>query len=196
LRELSREETDRIAPTHKASNLIDGQTIHSYLSLGLNASDSKLSSSTITYITRTQPLILIDEISTIDENIWFLLCEVKRLTGCIFILFGDHRQLTPVMGGYYFDHPCVVYLSGGNRAELTKIHRHDNKLLSVSDYVFENGKLPERDFGVNECRKPIAYHHVVLYDTKQILCGIKGRRPIILSKLMIGIFTKIYLSCA
>jgi len=100
----------------------------------------------------------------IDENVWCLLCELKRLTGCMFVLFGDHRQLTPVMGGYFFEHPGVMYLSGANYTELTKIHRYDNRLLAVSDHVWEHGNLPDdHDFGAIECRKSVAYHHVMRY---------------------------------
>ena len=127
--------------------------------MGVKVPNATLQSSLIDTLISTQPIILIDEISMIGSELWYYLCELKRLTNCTFILFGDYRQSKPCEPGYFLDHPCVMYLTRSNRTELSKIHRYDNALLEVSDFVWDNGYLPkDHIFGAEECRKSIAFH--------------------------------------
>ena len=84
--------TVRLAYTNKATNIIDGRTIHSFLSLKINDPHSPMSEEQVGWMVSSTPIVLLDEVSMLDGNLWFYLTELKRLTGCVFICFGDYRQ--------------------------------------------------------------------------------------------------------
>ena len=95
--------TVRLAYTNKATYIIDGRTIHSFLSLKRNDPHAPMSQQQVGWMTSKNPIVLLDEVSMLDGNLWFYLTELKRLTGCVFICFGDYRQIKP-----RDDYDCVT----------------------------------------------------------------------------------------
>ncbi len=82
-------------------------------------------------------LIVIDEASMIDENIWKDLTSFK----IPIVAVGDHGQLPPIKGNFnLMENPMV---------RLEKIHRQaqDNPIIKLSLLARENGYIPVRQFG-------------------------------------------------
>ncbi|MCA9372715.1 AAA family ATPase [Candidatus Woesebacteria bacterium] len=82
-------------------------------------------------------LIIVDEASMVDANIWRDLCSYN----IPIIAVGDHGQLPPIQGSFnLMEKPDVV---------LTEIHRQakENPITLVATYARESGKIPVRNFG-------------------------------------------------
>lgn len=82
-------------------------------------------------------LIIVDEASMIDANIWRDLCSYD----IPIIAVGDHGQLPPIQGSFnLMEKPDVV---------LTEIHRQakENPITLVATYARESGTIPVRNFG-------------------------------------------------
>ena len=129
----------KLAFTNKACLVLNGSTIHKFLSIDKHGNiDAKwLRKQAYKYY-------VVDEISMISAELWRLLCELKRMTGAKFILVGDYRQLPPVEnGGYnYFNHPAIMWLCGSRRCELTTMKRYDKKLWNTSEKVYNDNHTP------------------------------------------------------
>ena len=133
-------ETDeaRLAFTNRAARNIKGTTIHKALALN---SDGKTNSKTLEHL-KTIPIFIVDEISMINSYLWNKLMVLKKTTGAIFILLGDHRQCPPIEDGKeinYFTHPYAKRLVNYNRCELTKPQRYDKKLWDWLEDFYEGG---------------------------------------------------------
>ena len=82
-------------------------------------------------------LIVIDEASMLDQNIWKDLLSFK----IPIVAVGDHGQLPPIKGSFnLMQNPMV---------KLEKIHRQakDNPIIMLSLLARENGHIPVRQFG-------------------------------------------------
>jgi hypothetical protein len=133
-------ETDeaRLAFTNRAARNIKGTTIHKALALN---SDGKTNSKTLEHL-KTIPIFIVDEISMINSYLWNKLMVLKKTTGAIFILLGDHRQCPPIEDGKevnYFTHPYAKRLVNYNRCELIKPQRYDKKLWGWLEDFYEGG---------------------------------------------------------
>lgn len=129
----------KLAFTNKATINLNGQTIHSFFKLTKNGQISK---SWVEKIKKVIKLVVVDEISMIDSDLWKLLVEFKQLTGCMFVIIGDYRQLPPVCdeaGQYYdwFNHPSIRYLANNNRCELSKLSENSRYGQELWDFLEE-----------------------------------------------------------
>ena len=82
-------------------------------------------------------LIVIDEASMIDKNLWKDLASFK----IPIVAVGDHGQLPPIKGSFNLMEKPMV--------RLEKIHRQakDNPIIKLSLLARENGYIPIRQFG-------------------------------------------------
>ena len=102
------------ATTGSAAILIGGQTIHSYLNIGLAKDDATKLANNIKYKTRLKlnklDILIIDEISMMNEELFdkisIILSNIRvnhePFGGVQIILVGDMFQLPPVVGDYCF----------------------------------------------------------------------------------------------
>lgn len=82
-------------------------------------------------------LIIIDEASMVDYDIWRDLLSYKKPI----IAVGDHGQLPPINGSFN--------LMKTPQIKLTEIHRQakDNPIINISIMAREKGEIPFGDFG-------------------------------------------------
>lgn len=134
---LGNEKVIKITPTNKSALNIRGQTIHRFLRLD---KDGKIPKKTIEKIKNIGlELIIIDEISMINKELWKLLLLLKEETKISFLLIGDEKQLPPIEndGGErdYFNSSIVKYISNYNKINLTIKKRYDEKLSKILEDV-------------------------------------------------------------
>lgn len=138
---LGKDKIIKITPTNKSALNIKGQTIHRFLNLD---KDGKIPRKTIEKIKNTNlELIIIDEISMINKELWKLLLLLKEETKISFLLIGDEKQLPPIENdgiasrGFketerdYFNSSIVKYLSNYNKINLQVKKRYDEKLNEI-----------------------------------------------------------------
>jgi hypothetical protein len=123
----------KITPTNKSALNIKGQTIHRFLKLN---KDGKIPRKTIENIkTKKYDLIIIDEISMINKDLWKLLLLLKQETQINFLLVGDNKQLPPIeddgIERDYFNSSIVKYLTNYNKINLEVKKRYDKKLSEI-----------------------------------------------------------------
>lgn len=128
-----------LAFTNKATNNLKGQTIHNCIGIDENG---KINAKYYHNKLNNIQVIIIDEISMLDTDLWKIFEMIKHTKPNIrFVLSGCYRQLPPIEvdGLYdYFNHPVIKYICDFNRIELTNVKRYDAKLLEVSDKVWDN----------------------------------------------------------
>lgn len=135
----------RLAPTNKASNIIEGTTISSYFSLFLN---NKKPSNMFKLIHKIDYLV-VDEISMNTREFWFIFHYAKHIKNSIkYILIGDINQLPPVEDFYFINDPNYVENGMSNlvdyRINLTENKRSGNELLTeISKKILENKFEPD-----------------------------------------------------
>ena len=114
-----------LAPTNKASNIINGQTIHRFV---IQHSKKHLQDLDIDYI-------FIDEISMVCSSFYKFFSSLQRLKPNIkYIIVGDFKQLPPVSDKKEFDYKnsyVLWELCGGNRINLTTCRRSDDTLFNM-----------------------------------------------------------------
>jgi superfamily I DNA and/or RNA helicase len=74
----------------------------------------------------------------ITKELWRRLAFVKRVTGAIFLLLGDDKQLPPVEDEAiddYFNHSAVKCLCNNNRNILTVMKRFNIELKEILNDV-------------------------------------------------------------
>ena len=128
----------RLAFTNRARRNINGTTIHSAISI--NSEIGKASSKMVeTY--KNKKVIIIDEVSMISQELWNYLIILKRISGAIFILMGDYRQLPAVEKADhdYFDSSIMKFLTNHNRIELLERQRYDKELWDFLEDFYNNG---------------------------------------------------------
>ena len=141
---LSKNETVRqfitACPTHKACKIVNGITIHRLF--GVNPMDysyeykqvAELKSEGIKYI-------FVDEVSTASEQMWNAIAHIKQQCWCLFVGFGDFKQLKPVGEEHIdFQHSWIVtYVFHNTICELTHIHRFGCSKLLQDAHKCANG---------------------------------------------------------
>ncbi|WP_373069926.1 ATP-dependent RecD-like DNA helicase [Sulfurimonas sp.] len=130
----------RLASTGMAATLIDGQTLHSFLDLGISNNVEDLQNSgkfeikkKIKKLISSMDLIVIDEISMVSDTL-FEMIELRlkqaEFRGSLLVV-GDFLQLPPVVRGS--DEVCFAFESTSwlnfdfEVLELTHIYRTDDK---------------------------------------------------------------------
>ncbi len=142
-----------LAPTNKAALNIRGNTIHSFLKM---TEDGKISKKFVDIVRDNYDLIVVDEISMIDKEMWRRLCLLKQQTKVKFLLLGDDKQCPPVeVDGLdsYFNHPAVRYLTNNQRNTLTVRKRYDEELYDMLKDVdkVDTKRFTYKDTEVNIC---------------------------------------------
>ena len=146
----------RIAFTNKASNNINGCTIHKLLGIDENGMSNQKQ---ITKRMANTAVVCIDEISMINKDLWKQIYQLKiRYPKIAFMLSGDPRQLPPVEDEPvdYFNHPTIQFIADYNNIEYSFFEkcRYDKELYDyLEDISLENSlkvKLPVgKSFGVS-----------------------------------------------
>tara|TARA_R110002073_G_scaffold2643_1_gene17183 strand:- start:424 stop:4140 length:3717 start_codon:yes stop_codon:yes gene_type:complete len=144
----------RIAFTNCAAIKMGGTTIHKFLKLTIEA---KISSGRMKQIKDTIKLIIVDECSMVNSELWSLLYQVHKETKIPFLIIGDWRQIEPVEPNIktfdYKYHPAVLELSKNTIVNLEVVYRYDDKLKELSDNVMQIkvGDLPNKISRRNLC---------------------------------------------
>jgi len=130
----------KLASTGMAATLIDGQTLHSFLDLGIASSIDELEKNgkfeikkKIKKLVSSMALIVIDEISMVSDTL-FEMIELRLnqagFQGSLLVV-GDFLQLPPVVRGSSEVHYAFESISWQNFAfetiELTHVYRTDDK---------------------------------------------------------------------
>ena len=129
----------RLCFTNRAARNINGMTIHRALAI---TKEGKTNNKTMEGQKKFKAYV-IDEISMINAFLWNKLMLLKKRTGAIFIILGDHRQCPPIEEGIeidYFNHPYTKYLTGNNRIELSVPQRYDIPLWNWLEKYYEDGE--------------------------------------------------------
>ena len=128
----------RLAFTNKARRNIDGSTIHSAISI--NADTEKASIKMVENY-KGKEVIIVDEVSMISADLWTYLILLKRVSGAVFILLGDYRQLPAVEDKEheYFNSSIMKFLTNNNRIELLERQRYDLELWNWLEAFYEDG---------------------------------------------------------
>ncbi len=155
---IADEKECRLAFTNKASQNLNGTTIHK--ALAINANEKSNNKSLQKYINKK--IIIVDEIGMINKLLWKHLCILKKkFPDLIFILLGDYRQCKPIedFDFNYFDSSIVKYLVNYNKIELTEKQRYDDELWEFLENYYEKGivgKLQHTN-KINPDKKMICY---------------------------------------
>ena len=143
---LGKNKVVKITPTNKSALNIRGQTIHRFIHVD---KEGKISKKTIKKIKNMNlELIIIDEISMINKELWKLLLLLKEETKIKFLLVGDNKQLPPIeddgIERDYFNSSVVKFLSNYNKINLTIKKRYDEKLSKILDDI---DNIDKKDLG-------------------------------------------------
>jgi len=130
----------KLASTGMAATLIGGQTLHSFLDLGIASSIEELEANAkyelkkkVKRLIASMSLIVIDEISMVSESLFEMIALRLRqadFNGSLLVV-GDFLQLPPVVRGY--GEVCFAFESEAwksfafEKVELTHIYRTDDK---------------------------------------------------------------------
>jgi len=154
----------KLALTNKASNLMNGTTIHK--ALGINNDDKACGVMMKKY--KHKKIIVVNEISMINKALWFKLVLLKiKHPKLIFILSGDYRQCKPIedertdINDYdYFNSDIVKYLTNYNKVELTERQRYDFNMWIMLEDFYERGIIPDIPKGTPDFNaKKICYYN-------------------------------------
>jgi len=130
----------KLASTGMAATLINGQTLHSFLDLGISSSLAELEKNgkyeikkRIKKLVSSMDLIVIDEISMVSDELFEMI--KLRLTQADFrgslLVVGDFLQLPPVVRGYkevkFAFESSPWHEFDFHKIELTHIYRTDDK---------------------------------------------------------------------
>ena len=150
------------ALTGCAASLINGQTLHSYLLLGINKSlkdiYDDLSKKYISKLKLLKSLntLIIDEISMMSNELIELIDELFKLIksnilpfgGIQVILVGDFHQLPPIKGNYCFTSPTWDALNMNNIILTELIRQKDDLVLQEILEELRNGKISDETFEI------------------------------------------------
>jgi ATP-dependent DNA helicase PIF1 len=150
------------ALTGCAASLINAQTIHSFLCLGINKSLKEIYSTlTTTYIAKYKTLkllqtLIIDEISMMSDELLELIDQLfKKIKsnnlpfgGIQLIMVGDFHQLPPITGNYCFNSPIWSSLNM-NKIILTELIRQkDDIVLQEILEEMRIGNISDKSFSI------------------------------------------------
>ena len=140
------------ALTGCAAALISGQTIHSYLYLGISRNVKEIYTNLIKFTPKYNSLksletLIIDEVSMMDEELFEVINELlmkiknndRPFGGIQLILVGDFYQLPPITGDYCFMSK-IWNLLHFNKIILTELIRQkdDNVLQKLLEEIRQN----------------------------------------------------------
>ena len=148
------------ALTGCAASLINGQTLHSYLSLGIDKSLKDIYMDlTKKYIPKYKTLksldvLIIDEISMMSNELIELIDELLKLIksnilpfgGIQVIMVGDFHQLPPINGNYCFTSPVWNALNMHNIILTDLIRQKDDLVLQEILEELRDGKISDKTF--------------------------------------------------
>ena len=130
-----------VAPTNKASRIIDGQTLNKFVCnlktrKGMNNMDLEY--------------LLVDEISMVKEVFYKFLIVLKKSKPNLKVLCcGDFEQLLPVNDRVLYDYKesrALQEICDGNRLCLLQCRRSDNKMYELCKHV---NRIKKTDFTNN-----------------------------------------------
>jgi ATP-dependent DNA helicase PIF1 len=148
------------ALTGCAASLINGQTIHSYLLLGIDKTLKDIYNDlSKKYIAKLKSLkalntLIIDEISMMSNELIELIDELFKMIksnilpfgGIQVILVGDFHQLPPIKGNYCFTSPIWDALNMTNIILTDLIRQKDDLVLQEILEELRNGKISDETF--------------------------------------------------
>jgi ATP-dependent DNA helicase PIF1 len=148
------------ALTGCAASLINGQTIHSYLLLGIDKSLKDIYNDlSKKYIAKLKSLrslntLIIDEVSMMSNELIELIDELFKMIksnilpfgGIQVILVGDFHQLPPIKGNYCFTSPTWDALNMYNIILTDLIRQKDDLVLQEILEELRNGKISDKTF--------------------------------------------------
>ncbi|KAJ3092756.1 hypothetical protein HK102_003325, partial [Quaeritorhiza haematococci] len=146
----------RAAPTNKAARLVNGETLHSLLSI--NGEGQVKDTQLVNKLLDIDSLI-IDECSMISALVWSILYRVHRtLPHLNFGISGDFDQLPPVENvSYDYENSTMLKeLVDGRRATLTMNKRSDPDMWEVFDGI---DSLSITEFGSSITERNICRTH-------------------------------------
>ena len=150
-----------LCPTNKSARVVskNALTIHKFLAKGFSNMKS------LRKQTKDLAYIIVDEISMVREMFYKVFLSIKGMGNIKFIIAGDWRQLAPVNDRAEFNYKdslALLELCDGNRLDLTKCRRSDDKLFKASLQVdtlntkqFKNGEYDISICWTNKKRKQI-----------------------------------------
>jgi ATP-dependent DNA helicase PIF1 len=150
------------ALTGCAASLINGQTLHSYLLLGINKSlidiYNDLSRKFIPKFKSLKSLntLIIDEISMMSNELLELIDELFKMIksntlpfgGIQVIMVGDFHQLPPIKGNYCFTSPSWDALNMNNVILTDLIRQKDDLVLQEILEELRTGKMSDKTFEI------------------------------------------------
>ena len=163
-----------VAPTNKAARVVNGSTIHKFV---LSSTRKSMTDAKYEYL-------FIDEVSMIHEYFYKFFITLRRVRPELkFIIAGDFLQLLPVNDRVdcdYKNSPALYELCDGQRLQLSKCRRSDDKLFNIcnpdniknlkkSDFIKSSDKLYIKNLCfTNVKRKEINEVMMNKYITKRI----------------------------
>ena len=159
----------KLASTGMAATLINGQTLHSFLDLGIAGDIEELEKNSkyeikkkVKKLLASMDLIVIDEISMVSDSLLDMIklrLQQADFKGTVLVV-GDFLQLPPVVRGY--GEVCFAFESESwidfkfETIELTHIYRTDDKeFIELLSYV-RDGFVDEKVHNnLNEFIKPL-----------------------------------------
>jgi len=149
------------ALTGCAAVLINGQTIHSYLYLGISRDLNAIYNNILKFKKKLMELkklqvLIIDEISMMDDGLFELIHNLlmmiknndKPFGGIQLILVGDFYQLPPVIGDFCFNSPIWNELKLQTVILTELIRQKDDNLLQKILEEIRNGKPSDETFEI------------------------------------------------
>ena len=150
------------ALTGCAASLINGQTIHSYLLLGIDKTLKDIYNDlSKKYIAKLKSLrslntLIIDEVSMMSNELIELIDELFKMIksnilpfgGIQVILVGDFHQLPPIKGNYCFTSPIWDALNMNNIILTDLIRQKDDLVLQEILEELRNGKISDETFEI------------------------------------------------
>jgi ATP-dependent DNA helicase PIF1 len=148
------------ALTGCAASLINGQTIHSYLLLGIDKTLKDIYNDlSKKYIAKLKSLrslntLIIDEVSMMSNELIELIDELFKMIksnilpfgGIQVILVGDFHQLPPIKGNYCFTSATWDALNMNNIILTDLIRQKDDLVLQEILEELRNGKISDETF--------------------------------------------------
>lgn len=155
------------ALTGCAASLIKGQTLHSYLNLGINKSINEIYKDLSTkYISKMRLLkslqtLIIDEVSMMSNELLELIDNLFKLIksndlpfgGIQIIMVGDFHQLPPIKGNYCFTSPIWDELKMNIIILTELIRQKDDLILQELLEELRNGKISLKSYEILESLK-------------------------------------------
>lgn len=160
----------KLASTGMAATLIGGQTLHSFLDLGIASNLKELelngkleSSKKVKKLIHSMDLIVIDEISMVSDTL-FDMIKLRLFQADfkgVMLVVGDFLQLPPVVKGYgevRFSFESKAWAEFDfEKIELTHIYRTDDKYFIELLNSVRFGYIDEKTHNhLNEYIKPLA----------------------------------------